>query len=148
MSCTRFHEDPSRIKKELEILTFAGRYALDRPGQGAILPYLEDPHIRLQAWGGNVHTGFCDLESELKGMYRPLDRDPLSRPSSAPLPSQRQPCPVEAPYIQESRVTHPAWVLRDQDAYLTRWETPWINPQAPEKVQIPFENNVSTRLLR
>ena len=48
MAFTRFHDDPARIAKQLEIETFAGRYQLDRPGPGVNLPYYEDTHHRLQ----------------------------------------------------------------------------------------------------
>ena len=34
MAFTRFHDDPVRIIKELDIATYSGRYALNVPGNG------------------------------------------------------------------------------------------------------------------
>ena len=50
MSFTRFHDDPARIKKQIQDSSFSGRYMLNVPGQGTDLPFVEDPHIRLQHW--------------------------------------------------------------------------------------------------
>jgi hypothetical protein len=51
--------------------------------------------------------------------------------------------PEHDPFVQESRVSHPAWMYRNVD--LDRWEQPWINPQL--SAMKPFEDPVSTRIL-
>ena len=66
MSFTRFHDDDARIKKQLQESTFAGRYQLNAPGPGENLPFIEDPHMRLEKWGANNRTNGVDLESDLK----------------------------------------------------------------------------------
>mgnify|MGYP005660732585 FL=1 len=53
MAFTRFHDDPCRIKKQLQESTDIGRWILNVPGQGSKPDYMNDPHIRLQKWGGN-----------------------------------------------------------------------------------------------
>ena len=56
MSFTRFHDDPARIQKSLEEIKSQEQYVFNTPGVGGgpFLPYLSDPHVRLQKWGGNV----------------------------------------------------------------------------------------------
>ena len=61
MSFTRFHDDPNRIKKQIDESSFAGRYMLNTPGQGMNLPFSEDPQIRLQKWGANLQTNTVNL---------------------------------------------------------------------------------------
>ena len=144
MAFTRFHDDPSRIKKRLEEGTFAGRYALDTPGPGSRLPYMEDPQIRLQRWGANLMTNTVNLESDLLGLSRKLNRD-LTRyndykwNSISSEPVRYDSAPV---FIDESRATHPAWMFRDIQN--DRWEEPMLNPQA--NIEKQFEHNVDTRL--
>ena len=75
MSFTRFHDDPARIKYGLQISTYSGRYALDTPGPGINLPYLEDCQVRMQRWGANLMTNPINIESDLRGLTRPLNRD-------------------------------------------------------------------------
>ena len=64
MSFTRFHDDPNRIKKQVNESSFAGRYALNTPGQGIDLPFSEDPQMRLQRWGANLRDNTVALESD------------------------------------------------------------------------------------
>ena len=75
MAFTRFHDDPARIQKQIDESSFVGRYMLNTPGQGIDLPYIEDPQIRLQRWGANIMTNAINLESDLFGLSRPLNRD-------------------------------------------------------------------------
>ena len=68
MSFTRFHDDPCRINKQLQESTDPGRYMLNVPGNGDKPCFMEDPYIRLQKWGANLHTNTINLESELIGL--------------------------------------------------------------------------------
>ena len=70
MSFTRFHDDEARIKKRLEESTFQGRYFLNVPGPGMDLAFHEDPQLRLQKWGANLHNNTVNLESDLHGLTR------------------------------------------------------------------------------
>jgi len=145
MSFTRFHDDPCRINKQLQESTDPGRYMLNVPGNGDKPYYIEDPYIRIQGWGANLRTNTINLESNLKGLNQPLSRDCLQNNylktavSSSPI-SYPSCCPS---FVEQSRVTHPAWTYRDLEQ--TNWYYPQLNPQ--ENVCFPFQNNLSTRIL-
>jgi hypothetical protein len=147
MSFTRFHDDPARIQKQLEIDTYLGRYQLDVPGPGEHVPFLEDPNIRLQRWGANLRKNTTQLESELIGLTRPLNHDlflvnnyQLSGTTDIGATPYYNTTPC---FIEESRATHPAWMYRNVD--VQRWEFPWINPLAG--MEKPFHENIQTRIL-
>ena len=145
MSFTRFHDDPCRINKQLQESTDPGRYMLNVPGNGDKPYYIEDPYIRIQGWGANLRTNTINLESNLMGLNQPLSRDCLQNNylktavSSSPI-SYPSCCPS---FVEQSRVTHPAWTYRDLEQ--TNWYYPQLNPQ--ENVCFPFQNNLSTRIL-
>jgi hypothetical protein len=144
MSFTRFHDDPLRIQKSLEESTYAGKYQLDCPGPGVLMPFTEDPHQRLQKWGANLHTNSVDLESDLKGITRNLNRDHIDRNNYQN--SKQFTIPViyssEKPYTDESRASDPAFMYRSIEH--PKWEEPFLDPR---KKEIPFLNNISTRIL-
>jgi hypothetical protein len=118
---------------------------LNVPGNGDKPYYIEDPYIRIQGWGANLRTNTINLESNLKGLNQPLSRDCLQNNylktavSSSPI-SYPSCCPS---FVEQSRVTHPAWTYRDLEQ--TNWYYPQLNPQ--ENVCFPFQNNLSTRIL-
>jgi hypothetical protein len=70
MAFTRFHDDPCRIKKQLQQSTDVGRWILNVPGNGDRPDYIADPQIRIQTWGANLMTNCIDLESDLRGQTR------------------------------------------------------------------------------
>lgn len=145
MAFTRFHDDPYRIKKQLEESSGTGRYFLNTPGQGMDLPFIEDPQMRLQGWGANLRTNTVHLESDLFGMTRRLNRDLVDtndykRHSVSTSSIQYR---NAKPMVDESRATHPAWMYKDLEQ--SRWETPYLNPlNGLEKV---FHENIQTRIL-
>lgn len=145
MSFTRFHDDPSRINKQSEESSFPGRYALTTPGPGANLPFMEDPQIRLQYWGANQMTNTVNLESDLRGLTRKLNRDSILENCYKLNASggTHMKFPTTETFIDESRATHPAWMYRDIEQ--TRWETPILDPQA--NLEKGFHDNINTRIL-
>lgn len=146
MAFTRFHDDPARIKKSLEESTFTGQYQLNAPGPGSNNTFWEDPNIRLQKWGANLHTNTVELESDFRGLSRRLNRDTLvdndymKNAVDAPMRSSYG---VNQPFVEESRSTHPAWTYRENN--IERWEEPWINPQS--NLEKPFQDNIQTRII-
>ena len=145
MSFTRFHDDPNRIRKQSELSTFAGRYQLNTPGPGSDLPYFEDPQIRLEKWGANTMTNTVNLESDLFGLSRRLNRDLVDvnnyktfSPECRPLNFGNKP-----EFVEDSRASHPAWMYKDLEH--SRWEKPFLNPLA--NLEKKFPNNVQTRIL-
>ena len=145
MAFTRFHDDPIRIQKQLAESTFLGRYQLDTPGQGVDMPFIEDPQLRLQKWGANLRTNGVNLESDLRGMTRKLNRDYINTNNylDNDVRTERQYYRTENPFIEESRASCPAWTYRDLEQ--TRWETPFLNPQA--NLEKKFQSNIQTRIL-
>jgi hypothetical protein len=145
MSFTRFHDDPYRIKKQLEESSFIGRYQLNTPGNGLDLPFMEDPQIRLQRWGANLRTNTVNLESDLFGITRPLNRDleEINSYKKHQIPTSPVTYRDAKPIVNESRATNPAWMYRDID--YNRWESPFLNPQ--NGLEKPFNENIQTRIL-
>ena len=145
MSFTRFHDDPARIKYGLEISTYSGRYALDTPGQGANLPYLEDTQIRMQKWGANLMTNPINIESDLRGLTRQLNRDhqDLNNYKNTQAQTSKNSYEKVDPFVDESRASHPAWAYRDLEQ--NRWEVPFLNPLG--NIEKKFHSNIQTRLL-
>ena len=77
MSFTRFNDDPCRIKKQLQESTGPGRYMLNKPGWGASPCFMDDPYIRMEQWGANLQTNTINLESDLMGITRKLNKDSI-----------------------------------------------------------------------
>ena len=145
MSFTRFHDDPHRIKKQAAESSFLGKYMLNTPGPGNNLPFLEDPQLRLQSWGANLMTNTVNLESDLRGLTRPLNHDEIELNEYRAMASGGQSVsyPSTETFIDESRASHPAWMYRDLEQ--TRWEEPFLNPQAG--LEKRFQYNIQTRIL-
>ena len=145
MAFTRFHDDPNRIKKQIAESSFTGRYMLNVPGQGTDLAFVEDPHVRLQHWGANLRNNTVNLESDLRGMTRRLNRDHAdlneykkfsNEPSSVTYRKTE-------PFVQETRASHPAWIYKDLEQ--TRWDAPVLNPH--NGLEKGFSENLLTRFL-
>ena len=143
MAFTRYHDDESRIKKGLEISTFSCNYALDTPGPGITVPYMEDSQIRMQRWGANMWSDSTNLESEFRGLGRPLNHDVQTYKDTSMHKGSQISFPTSDAHVEESRVSHPAWIFRDLEQ--TRWEVPLINRQA--HAISPFEGPIQTRIL-
>jgi hypothetical protein len=146
MACTRIYYDACRTKKELQQSTDPGRYVLNVPGNGSDPCYIEDPQIIIQKWGANLRTNTINLESELKGINKPLSRDCLGKDNyqNYNVPNQSIQYPnCNNLYTEQSRATNPAWWYRDLEQ--VDWYYPPLNPQ--ENTCFPFETNLSTRIL-
>ncbi len=145
MSFTRFHDDPCRIEKQLQESTGPGRYALNVPGNGDKPCFMEDPHVRLQKWGANLMTNSINLESDLMGLTRSANRDckGVNNYETQAVKSKRMRYPVCRPYTEQPRATDPAWTARDLEQ--VNWAILPLDPQ--ENTCIPFQNNLSTRIL-
>ncbi len=143
MAFTRFRDDPIRITKELQQSTFSGRYVLDVPGPGVQVPFLEDSQIRLQQWGANMWSDSTNLESEFRGLGRPLNHGAQTYKDAKLQNGYQIYFPSSDVHTDESRASHPAWIFRDLEQ--TRWESPLINPQA--HAIKPFEDPIQSRIL-
>lgn len=147
MSLTSFNNDPARIQKQLEQSTNTGRYQLNTPGNGINMPFQSDPQLRLQKWGANLRTNTIDIENDLRGVTRSINRDLLQvndYKTAAPQTNVML-YPSSNPFIEESRASHPAWMYRDLEH--PRWENPFINPQSKSATEQAFQWNIQTRIL-
>lgn len=142
MSFTRFHDDPCRIKKQLQETTDPGRYILDTPGNGEKPCFMQDPFIRMQKWGANLHTNTINLESALLGMNNNLTRDCIAGQNKLPSNEAIQ-YPSCQPFTDQTRYTNPAWTARDLEQ--NNFQFLPLNPQ--ENTCVPFHYNVNTRLV-
>ena len=74
MAFTRFNYDESRTIKKLQESTGPGRYIMNVPGNGSNPCFFNDPQIRMQKWGANLHSvingSAIDIDSDLKGTTR------------------------------------------------------------------------------
>lgn len=142
MSFTRFHDDPCRIKKQLLELKQQENYMLNVPGNGTKPCFMEDPFIRLQKWGANLHSNTINLETSLMGVDSKLSRDCITNDNKLPnnYPIQYPTC---LPSTQQPRATHPAWTARDLQH--DNFQFLFLNPQ--ENTCVPFQNNLNTRLI-
>ena len=140
MAFTRFHDDPDVIQKKLCEMTFEGVYQLNVPGNGLNNPYIEDPNIRLQKWGANLHSNTIEIDSKFKGLDRKLTSDyqQYTEPNSF-----KQSYSSNSFSVDESRASHPAWLYRDLSQY--RPAHLYFNPQY--NTTLKFENNQATRIL-
>jgi len=145
MACSRYNNDYNRIEKRNAISTFAGRYAMDVPGPGDKMDFNADPHLRLTGWGANFRENMMDINSDLRGLTRPLNRDlPNVNCYKKHAAHSSTISYGEINYItDDSRATHPAWTYRD--AEMNRWEQPMLNPL--DQLEKPFHNNLNTRIL-
>ena len=146
MAFTRFKYDECRTKKSLQQATDPGRWILNVPGNGDKPYYMEDPYIIPQKWAGNLRTNTINLESDLRGVNRELNRDCLGKNEYQKynVTNKEIQYPTNSELsTQQSRATNPAWWYRDLEQY----NTPYLplNPQT--NTCIPFQNNLSTRIL-
>lgn len=149
MASTRFRDDFARQEDQIRQSTQPLDYILNAPGNGLSPDYMEDPHIRLQKWGGNLATNSVTLESSLMGYRQPLNRDCLGKdeytqPAVAPAPTTVQYPSNNSLYTEQPRAINPAWELRDMET-TQHGDPTFFNPQ--DNLFQPFRTNVSTRIL-
>lgn len=147
MASTRINNDSARISKFLQQSTDQGRWVLDTPGNGDKPCFILDPQIIPQKWGGNLWTNVTDINSHLLGIDKRLNKDNINQKPYKRSTIETQPIiyPVCDDFLttEQSRSIMPAWTARDLPQH--RGHILSKNPQ--EQVNIPFANNVSTRIL-
>lgn len=146
MSFTRFHDDPSRIAKQLEESTGSGKYILNTPGNGETPYYMEDPYVRMQLWGANLRTNPIEIDNDLKGLTRPLNRDCLNENNYKQhvASSESVEYPSFGMMTEQPRACMPAWTLRGIDTEEYSRDYLFFNPQS--NIETPFSNNVASRI--
>lgn len=153
MAFTRFHDDPCRIQKYLEETTNIGNYGINVPGNGLNLPFLNDPHIRMQKWGANLSQNQIALESDLRGQTRALNRDLLKENNYTNYLNNNNlyyvnSYPVNSNEITgQPRASHPAWTLRELDSINAPNNFNYLLMDPQENTCIPFHNNIASRMV-
>ena len=141
MAFTRFSNDRDVLEKRLAESTFTGIYNLTTPGNGLNMPFIDDPHIRLQKWGANLQTNGINVENELRGTTRLLTSD--YHLYNKNIDSSKKFYNNSTFYIDESRASCPAWTFRDKTQH-----RPHILDKNPQyNLFLSFENNQATRML-
>lgn len=131
MAFTRFKYDDSRVMKELQQSTDQGRWILNVPGNGTKPDYMEDPHIRIQKWGGNLMTNHVDIENSLFGITTNNNNDYLdqSKYKKHVKSSEKIFYPKNSDlYVDQSRSTDPAWEYRTKETNNWLEPLPFIEP--------------------
>ena len=142
MAFTRFSSDKDVIQKKLCESTFSGIYHLNTPGNGLNVPYIDDSHIRLQKWGGNLQERSFNVENEFRGATRKLSSD-YQVYNKKPIVSYSKSYDSVSFKVDESRASCPAWLFRDMTQH-----RPHILDKNPQyNLFLSFENNQSTRML-
>ena len=127
-------------------------YIINTPGNGTRPYYINDPQLRLQKFGGNISSNITDINSSLIGLNKVLSKN-IHQPNNGRHGNSSlidnsykkifYPSYDEA-IIDESRLTMPAWQIRDSE------NNNWLNylfnnPQ--ENTEIKFSNNINSRIL-
>ena len=128
MALTSIKNDQARVEKRLQEMTGLGRYVLQAPGPGTEVPFFEDPHIRLQAFGANMNTNAINLESDLRGLTRQLNKDSIKSNNfnNHTYNSSQIVYKSMEPFVEESRAIMPAWTLLGKET--NRWNYLHTNP--------------------
>ena len=144
MALTSIKNDNARVEKQLQEMTGLGRYILQVPGPGTNVPFFEDPHIRLQSFGANMKTNAINLESDLRGLTRHLNKDNIKDNNYNNNTYDSYDIKYESmePFVEESRAIMPAWTLLGKES--NRWNYLHTNPQ--NNVFKHFQDNISSRL--
>jgi hypothetical protein len=146
MSFIKLSYDQCSLNKQLQESTGPGIYMLDTPTPTKDRTcFVEDPFIRLQKWGANVRTNTTNIESDLYGLTRNNTKDCISKNqyNLNKVNSVSITYPICDQTTEQTRVTHPAWEIRDLEQ-TKRYILP-LNPQ--ENTCLPFHNNLSTRII-
>ena len=147
MAFTRFHDDHCRISKQLDEIHNIEQYHLNVPGNGLKPLFMSDPYIRLEKWGGNLTKNVLEIQDNLMGLNRKLNRDCLNENNYKKNDPKFENVQYEnyGMFTEQPRSSNPAWMLRDLEGY--RFNILFKNPQ--NQIEIPFEHNIySKRLLK
>tara|TARA_Y100000816_G_C26103866_1_gene585879 strand:+ start:3143 stop:3583 length:441 start_codon:yes stop_codon:yes gene_type:complete len=82
---TRTKDRRTKIGYDLEVLSKNNNYIFETPGTGKYPYYIKNPEIRLQKWGGNLRDNALNIEHDLFGQTRKLNRDDINLNNYVPL---------------------------------------------------------------
>ena len=145
MSFSRLNNDTKAYQKEINESVGPGKYQLGRPAISCEPCYQVNPEIRIQSVGASVHKDrlLIDIDSELIGLTRKQTKDPEKKRYNNEGDNDLknfQDCYLAS---EPTKLSNPPCNLRGTG--WNRWEWLCQNPQ--DKVEIPFNWKVDTRLL-
>lgn len=145
MASTRISNDKLRVYKNVQQSTDVGRYVLNVPGNGLDVPFVQDPHVRMQLWGANHMKDIISVENSLKNIDRPLIRETLNyKESYYTKPDESKMTYSEKSFgVVDSYISQPAWNLRDKEN--TR-ERGFPEEENDSHIFLPFNYNLGTRM--
>ena len=153
MSFNRLDYDTCSYKQEIAESSGPGDYQLTTPFISCEDCFNKDPQIILQRSGNSVSTKLpmVDVDSELMNLNRKLSN--CSRDSFIPKFNKQGEIDnsiettdfknCNMPTTENTRLSNPSCNLRGTG--WNRWE--WLCQDPQERVEIPFDNNISNRLL-
>ena len=141
MTSTRIFNDKVRVEKQLQEMTDQGRYTMNVPGNGLLVPFIEDPYVRLDKWGANFATNYIEIDNNLKNLDRNLNPDYLEYNKYKEIKPDEPKYPNKSFNIDSTFISEPKWDLRSV-------ENNRIFNVVDEKhkniYRIPFNNNLGT----
>lgn len=143
MAHTRINNDNKRIEQTSGINNDICKYVLGEPGSGTKPYYFDDPHIRMQGFGGNISENIVDVNSNLLGLTRKIDRNQPQNVYNDDSYSKISYPNMFGHITDEPRASNPAWEVRGLEnnnwAYLPK------DPQAYLKNKLKC--NIDSRIL-
>ena len=101
--------------------------------------------MRMQKWGANLRTNSINLESDMLGLTRNLNRDCVNENNyvNTMVDTNNIKYPTCDLLTEQPRATQPAWQVRS----LERTNFPYLHYDPQENVCFTFQNNLNTRIL-
>ena len=142
MAFTRLFYDKDQVQTRLNEDYNNINYIVNVPGNGEKPYFIDDPHIRMQKFGGNLSYNLVDINSSLLGLDNTLSHCEIKHKNSDMFSKINFPV-FEKAVTDQPRTMQPAWLLRDKEQI--NWQHLHYNPQI--KAEINFDNNLSSRIL-
>ena len=138
---TRFHDDPARVQKANIETSSINNYIFNVPGNN--ISFVEDPHIRIQKGGASTHSNLIGIDSMLRNMYTPLNRDHVKYTKNNVSHRPINQGSISKCITSESRASHPVFEYREKQTH-----RPHVLLRDPQQnIFIPFQHNLDTNIL-
>lgn len=148
MAFTRAYDDKDRINMFQDQDYSTCSYMLNAPGNGTKPYFIDDPQIRLQKFGGNISSNIVDVNSDILGLNRQLNRDNINTNIDTNGSLRNDYSKISYPNMasaitDQPRAMQPAWELRD----LEQKQQNFLHSDPQKNVIMNFDNNISSRIL-
>lgn len=145
MAFTRFKYDDCRTEDRIKQSSGPMRYILSVPGPGSNTNLISDPYIRLQKYGANIRNNPVDVNSDLLGLTRNLTLDCCDykkyQVKSKPMFAQN----YNYSLTNQPRESQTLYEVKEKQH--DNFDYLFWNPEVHANLMIPFENNLSSRIV-